>query len=82
MGVRISLLLLDLKVIKTMINYIKESYNELINKVSWPSISQLQSSTIVVMVASAIFAVVVLAMDLSFETILKAVYETLGNIAG
>ena len=65
-----------------MINYIKESYNELINKVSWPSMSQLQSSTIVVMVASAIFAVVVLAMDLSFETILKAIYETLGNIAG
>ncbi len=65
-----------------MINYIKESYNELINKVSWPTMSQLQSSTIVVMVASAIFAVVVLAMDLSFENILKLVYETLGNIAG
>ncbi|MFR9592177.1 MAG: preprotein translocase subunit SecE [Rikenellaceae bacterium] len=65
-----------------MINYIKESYNELINKVSWPTFSQLQSSTIVVMVASAIFAVVVLAMDLSFEGIMKVIYQTLGNIAG
>ncbi|MFI3283432.1 MAG: preprotein translocase subunit SecE [Rikenellaceae bacterium] len=65
-----------------MINYIKESYNELINKVTWPSLSQLQSSTIVVMVASAIFAVVVLAMDLSFEGIMKVIYQTLGNIAG
>ncbi|MFR9602352.1 MAG: preprotein translocase subunit SecE [Rikenellaceae bacterium] len=65
-----------------MINYIKESYNELINKVTWPSFSQLQSSTVVVMVASAIFAVVILAMDLSFEGIMKAIYQTLGNIAG
>ncbi|MFI3277872.1 MAG: preprotein translocase subunit SecE [Rikenellaceae bacterium] len=65
-----------------MINYIKDSYNELVNKVSWPTMSQLQSSTIVVMVATAIFAVVVSAMDLSFEGIMKFVYETLGNIAG
>ncbi|MFI3301702.1 MAG: preprotein translocase subunit SecE [Rikenellaceae bacterium] len=65
-----------------MINYIKESYNELVNKVSWPSFSELQASTIVVMVASAIFAIVVLAMDLSFEGIMKVIYQTLGNIAG
>ena len=50
-----------------MFNYVKESYNELVNKVTWPTFPQLQSSTIVVMVASVIFAVVVLAMDLSFE---------------
>ena len=35
-----------------MLNYIKESYNELVNKVTWPTFPQLQSSTIVVMVAS------------------------------
>lgn len=50
-----------------MFNYVKESYNELVNKVTWPTFPQLQNSTIVVMVASVIFAVVVLAMDLSFE---------------
>lgn len=50
-----------------MFNYVKESYNELVNKVTWPTFLQLQNSTIVVMVASVIFAVVVLAMDLSFE---------------
>ena len=63
-----------------MIKYIKESYNELVNKVTWPSFSQLQSSTIVVMVASVIFALVVLAMDLSFENLLAAIYRTLGNL--
>ena len=46
-----------------MFNYVKESYNELVNKVTWPTFPQLQSSTVVVMVASVIFAIVVLAMD-------------------
>ena len=63
-----------------MFEYIKNSYNELVNKVSWPSFPQLQSSTIVVMVASVIFALIVLVMDLSFENIMKVIYETLGNL--
>lgn len=32
------------------------------------------------MVASVIFAVVVLAMDTSFETILAQIYKFLGNV--
>ena len=63
-----------------MFNYVKESYNELVQIVSWPSFPQLQSSTVVVMVASAIFAIVVLLMDISFENIMSKIYETLGNL--
>ena len=63
-----------------MLKYVKESYNELVNKVAWPSFPQLQSSTVVVMVASAIFAIVVLLMDISFENVMTAIYETLGNL--
>ena len=63
-----------------MFNYFKESYNELVNKVTWPTFQQLQSSTVVVMVASVIFAVVVLDMDLSFENLMGAIYKTLGNL--
>ncbi len=63
-----------------MLKYIKESYNELVNKVTWPSFAQLQNSTIVVMVASVIFAVVVLAMDLTFENVMEFIYKTLGNL--
>lgn len=63
-----------------MVKYIKNSYNELVNKVSWPSFGQLQSSTMVVMVATAIFAIVVLAMDLSFEGIMSFIYKTLANL--
>ena len=63
-----------------MLNYIKESYKELVEKVSWPTFAQLQSSTIVVMVASLIFALVVLVMDISFEKLMKGIYRFLGNI--
>lgn len=38
-----------------MFNYVKESYNELVHKVTWPTFAQLQNSTVVVMVASLIF---------------------------
>ena len=62
-----------------MFNYVKESYNELVNKVTLPTFPQLQNSTIVVMVASVIFAVVVLAMDLSFENLMAVIYKVLGG---
>ncbi len=60
--------------------YIKDSYRELVEKVTWPSFAQLQSSTIVVMVASLIFAIIVLVMDVSFETVMQGVYSFLGNL--
>lgn len=63
-----------------MFNYIKESYNELVNKVTWPTFGQLQNSTVVVMVASVIFALVVLVMDMSFETILAQLYKFLASV--
>ena len=59
---------------KKIINYIKESYNELVHKVSWPTWQELTSSTVVVMTASLIMAVVVFAIDFSFESIVKFFY--------
>jgi preprotein translocase subunit SecE len=43
--------------------YLTESYNELVHKVSWPSWQSLQSNTILVLVASIIFALLILVMD-------------------
>ena len=63
-----------------MFNYVKESYNELVHKVTWPTFAQLQNSTVVVMVASLIFAIVILAMDISFGNILEAIYRTLDKL--
>ncbi|MDR2912748.1 MAG: preprotein translocase subunit SecE [Alistipes sp.] len=60
-----------------MIDYVKEAYAELVHKATWPSFKELQSSTILVMVASLIFAIVVLGMDLAFENLMKTVYRLL-----
>jgi preprotein translocase subunit SecE len=60
-----------------VVNYVKNAYAELVEKVTWPTWKELQSSAIVVMVASLIFALVVLAMDLSFENIMKGIYSLL-----
>jgi preprotein translocase subunit SecE len=60
---------------KRFINYVKECYTELVEKVSWPTWKELQSSAIVVSIASLIIALVVYLMDKSFETILEGFYR-------
>ena len=60
---------------KKFINYVKECYNELVNKVSWPTWKELQSSAVVVSIASLIIALVVYLMDKTFETLLEAFYR-------
>jgi len=60
-----------------MFNYAKESYDELLHKVSWPTWSELQSSAIVVSIASLIIAFVVYLMDISFSSLLKGFYTWL-----
>lgn len=59
------------------INYVKNAYAELVQKVTWPSRNQLSNSAVIVMTASLLFAVVILAMDLAFENIMKAIYSIL-----
>jgi preprotein translocase subunit SecE len=61
----------------SLVSYVKESYNELVHKVSWTPVKELQSLAITVMVASLIFALVIMAMDLSFEFVMKEVYKLL-----
>ncbi len=55
--------------------YIDETKNELLNKVSWPTWGELQSSAVIVMVASVIISIVVFAMDFSFSHGMEAIYK-------
>lgn len=55
--------------------YISETSNELLHKVSWPSWSELQSSAIVVMIASIIISLIVFVMDFTFNNGMEAVYN-------
>lgn len=45
-------------------NYVKECYEELMYKVSWPTMSELYNSTIVVFIASLIIAMIIFFMDI------------------
>ena len=60
-----------------MFKYFKNSYNELVHKVTWPSLQQLIGSTKVVLIASVIFAIVVFAMDFAFNELMDQVYKWL-----
>ncbi len=60
---------------KKIINYVKESYYELVNKVSWPTRQEVTSSSVVVLSASVIIALVILVMDLLFgSAIMPLIY--------
>jgi len=58
--------------------YIQESADELFNKVSWPTWSELQNSAVLVLVASVIFALIIFAMDRTFSEMMKFVYSLFG----
>ena len=58
-----------------IVDYVKESYTELKEKVSWPTWKELRSSVIVVSIASLIIALAVFLMDFSFQHLLEAFYR-------
>ena len=56
-----------------IVNYFKESYDELAHKVTWPTYSELTSSAIAVISASLLIALVVFAMDFCFQHLMQDV---------
>ncbi|GAB2975087.1 preprotein translocase subunit SecE [Mucilaginibacter puniceus] len=57
--------------------YIKESYIELTEKVTWPTWRELQSSAILVLVAALIIAMLIFGMDQIIGLVLKKFYSSL-----
>ncbi|MCM1290509.1 MAG: preprotein translocase subunit SecE [Prevotella sp.] len=58
-----------------LIQDIKESYNELVYKVSWPTQKQLVNSSVLVLIASIIIAVFIWAVDKIFNLLMELVYS-------
>jgi preprotein translocase subunit SecE len=56
-------------------NFFRETRDELVNKVSWPTWSSLTESTTIVIVASVIFALVIWAMDSGLGLALTNFYK-------
>ena len=62
---------------ESVISYIKDSYNELATKVTWSTWPDLQSNTVLVLVASVIIALIIFVMDNISSVILKTlIYGT------
>lgn len=53
---------------------LQDSYNELVHKVSWPSKTDLANSTVIVMVASILMAIVIWAIDWVFDVVMNFIY--------
>lgn len=56
-------------------NYFRDSYKELLEKVTWPTWPQLQQSTVIVLVATLIITAVVWGMDVVAQSGLNFIYS-------
>jgi preprotein translocase subunit SecE len=59
---------------RRFINYVKGSYEELTKKVTWPTWAKLQSSALLVMVATVIIAIALFLIDFIFQHLMTAIY--------
>ncbi|GAA3785777.1 MULTISPECIES: preprotein translocase subunit SecE [Corallibacter] len=58
-----------------IINYIKESFEELKNNVSWPTWAEAQSLTVLVAVFSIVFSLAIWGVDTVFSKIVGFYFE-------
>ncbi|WP_156306107.1 preprotein translocase subunit SecE [Sphingobacterium endophyticum] len=59
-----------------VLDFIKDSYTEVTEKVTWPTWAQLQSHAIIVLVASIIIALIIFVMDKASSNIMELLYNT------
>ncbi len=55
--------------------YLKDSYKELVQKVTWPGWDQLQQSTMIVLGATLMITIVVWVMDFAATGSMKFIYS-------
>lgn len=56
-------------------NIWKTTFDELLNKVTWPTWDELIQSTLVVLLASLIFAAVIYVIDQVFDVVTTLLYS-------
>jgi preprotein translocase subunit SecE len=61
----------------SVVQFIKESYEEMTHKVTWPTWGDLQNSAVLVLIASLIIGIVIFAMDKGANFVLDAFYKSL-----
>ena len=58
-----------------LVKDIKESYDELVHKVSWPTQKNLVNSSVLVLIASIIIAVFIWVVDQVFNLLMETIYS-------
>jgi len=58
-----------------IVKYVKDSYSELKNFVSWPSFNEGMNLTILVAVFSIIFSLIIWALDSAFSRVIKEFFK-------
>jgi preprotein translocase subunit SecE len=59
-----------------VVQFVKESYEEMTQKVTWPTWGELQNSAVLVLVASLIIGIIIFAMDKGANFLLDAFYKS------
>jgi preprotein translocase subunit SecE len=59
--------------------YFEETTQELVHKTSWPTWQELQSSAVVVLIASVIIAMMVFLMDSGFKKLMELAYQLMNS---
>ena len=57
--------------------YFQEAYEELVNKVTWPTWSEFQESSVIVLITALIISFIVLGIDLSFKEVTQLLYKAI-----
>ncbi len=61
---------------KKIIDFIKESRTEMLENVTWSKYAELQQSSILVLIGTLIFALMIGAIDYVFDEGLQAFYKS------
>jgi len=59
---------------RKLINNLKDCYVELVKKTTWPTWPKLQSSALLVMVATVILALMLFVIDYAFQNLMQFIY--------
>jgi preprotein translocase subunit SecE len=65
----------NLNIMIKIATYFRDSYKELLEKVTWPTFAQLQQSTMIVIVATLIITAIISLMDFLAGGALKFIYQ-------
>ena len=61
----------------SLVDFVKESVEEMKHKVTWPKLSELQSSSVLVLIGALIFALIIGSMDFVFKNMMDWFYQSI-----